>query len=52
VDAQGRLTYNLATVNTASGPALISKTFQTTASIAQSVSDVYVMMVSFRYTFQ
>jgi hypothetical protein len=52
VDAQGRLTYNLATVNTASGPALISKTFQTTASIAQSVSDVYVMMLSFRYTFQ
>ena len=52
VDAQGRLTYNLATVNTACGPALISKTFQTTAAIAQSVSDVYVMMLSFRYTFQ
>ncbi len=48
VDAQGRATYRLATVNTASGPALVSKTFQTTAGI----SDVYVMMLSFRYTFR
>ena len=48
VDAQGRALYRLATVNTASGPALISKTFQTTAG----VTDVYVMMLSFRYTFQ
>ena len=48
----GRLTYNFATLNTASGPALLSKTFQTTASIGQTVSDVYVMMLSFRYTFQ
>ncbi|MBI3492183.1 MAG: TonB-dependent receptor [Acidobacteria bacterium] len=47
-DAQGRALYRLATVNTASGPALVSKTFQTTAGI----SDVYVMMLSFRYTFQ
>ncbi|MBZ5557929.1 MAG: carboxypeptidase regulatory-like domain-containing protein, partial [Acidobacteriia bacterium] len=46
-DAQGRLTYNLQTVTTASGPSLISQTFQTTAGI----SDVYVMMLSFRYTF-
>ena len=42
-DAQGRLTYNLATI----GSSLISHTFQTTAGI----SDVYVMMLSFRYTF-
>jgi len=48
VDAQGRAQYRLATVNTASGPALISRTFQTTAG----VNDVYVMMLSFRYTFQ
>ncbi len=48
VDSQGALTYNLATVTTASGPALISNTFKTTAGI----SDVYVMMLSFRYTFQ
>lgn len=47
-DAQGRLSYRLATISTSSGPALISKTFQTTAGIA----DVYVMMLSFRYTFQ
>jgi hypothetical protein len=48
IDAQGRATYRLATVSTASGPALVSKTFQTNAGI----SDVYVMMLSFRYTFQ
>ncbi|MFN8061882.1 MAG: carboxypeptidase regulatory-like domain-containing protein [Vicinamibacterales bacterium] len=48
VDATGRPLYRLATVNTASGPALLSKTFQTTAGI----NDVYVMMLSFRYTFQ
>jgi len=46
-DAQGRLSYTLATVSTASGPALISNTFQSTATIF----DVYVMMVSFRYGF-
>ena len=51
-DAQGRLTYNFATLNTASGPALLSKTFQTTASIGTTSSDVYVIMLSFRYTFQ
>ena len=51
-DSQGRLTYNFATINTSAGPALLSKTFQTTAAIAQSASDVYVMMISFRYTFQ
>jgi Carboxypeptidase regulatory-like domain len=48
VDAQGRSTYRLATVSTSSGPALLSHTFQTNAGI----SDVYVMMLSFRYTFQ
>jgi len=47
-DSQGRLTYTMATVSTSSGPALLSKTFQTTAGI----NDVYVMMLSFRYTFQ
>jgi hypothetical protein len=43
VDSQGRLTYNL---NTSSG-ALITSPLQTQAGI----SDVYVMMLSFRYTF-
>ena len=52
VDAQGRLSYNFATLNTASGPALLSKTFQTTASIGTTSSDVYVVMLSFRYMFQ
>ncbi len=47
VDANGALTYNLATVSTASGPSLIGKTFQTTAG----TSDVYVLMLSFRYSF-
>lgn len=46
--ADGKPLYRLATVNTTSGPALVSKTFQTTAGI----NDVYVMMLSFRYTFQ
>ena len=52
VDAQGRLTYNLATLNTAAGPTLVSKTFQTTATSNSYGSDVYIMMLSFRYTFQ
>jgi hypothetical protein len=43
-DASGRLTYNLQTFN----GALITTPLQTTAGI----SDVYVMMLSFRYTFQ
>jgi hypothetical protein len=43
-DAQGRLTYNL---QTASGN-LLATARQTAAGIA----DVYVMMLSFRYTFQ
>jgi hypothetical protein len=47
VDAQGRLAYRLATVTGAGGTQLIDHTFQTTAGI----SDVYVMMLSFRYTF-
>ncbi|MCX6553221.1 MAG: TonB-dependent receptor, partial [Acidobacteria bacterium] len=47
-DANNALSYRLATVTTASGPELISKTFQRTAGS----SDVYVMMLSFRYTFQ
>jgi hypothetical protein len=44
VDAQGNLTYRLAVVNNA----LVTKSLQTNAGIA----DVYVMMLSFRYTFQ
>jgi hypothetical protein len=52
-DAQGRLSYRLATVTGASGTELISHTFQTTASLSNpSTADVYVMMLSFRYTFQ
>jgi hypothetical protein len=47
-DAQGRLTYNFATV----GGALVSKTFQTTAGLGNTSPDVYIMMLSFRYTFQ
>jgi len=52
VDPSGKLTYNFATLATSSGPVLLSKTFQTSAIIAQTASDVYVMMISFRYTFQ
>lgn len=48
VDSQGRLAYRLATVSGANGTQLIDRTFQTTAGI----SDVYVIMLSFRYTFQ
>jgi hypothetical protein len=52
-DAQGRLSYRLATVAGTSGTELIGHTFQTTASLSNpSNADVYVMMVSFRYTFQ
>jgi hypothetical protein len=47
-DATGALSYRLATVSTASGPELLSKTFLRPAGS----SDVYVMMLSFRYTFQ
>jgi hypothetical protein len=50
-DAQGRLTYNLQTAN----GNLITSPLQTTAnlsSIPSSPSDVYIMMLSFRYTFQ
>jgi carboxypeptidase family protein len=43
-DAQGRLTYNLQTLSNQ----LISTPLQTSAGI----NDVYVMMLSFRYTFQ
>jgi hypothetical protein len=52
VDATGTPLYRLATVTTAAGTALVSKTFQTTAGInATTGNDVYVMMLSFRYTF-
>jgi hypothetical protein len=43
VDAQGRLTYNLQTIN----GNLLTTPLQTAAGI----NDVYVMMLSFRYTF-
>jgi hypothetical protein len=52
VDATGAPLYRLATVTTAAGTALVSKTFQTTAGLnATTGNDVYVMMLSFRYTF-
>jgi hypothetical protein len=47
-DANGALSYRMATVSTASGPVLIPQTFQRTAN----TSDVYVLMLSFRYTFR
>jgi hypothetical protein len=46
-DANGALSYRLATISTGSGPQLISSTFQRTAGS----SDVYTLMLSFRYTF-
>ena len=51
VDANGRLSYNLQTL---SGN-LITNPLQTSANIASipsQASDVYIMMLSFRYTFQ
>jgi hypothetical protein len=47
-DANNALSYRMATVTTATGPILIPQTFQRTAS----TSDVYVLMLSFRYTFR
>ena len=47
VDAQGRLTYNLQTV---SGN-LVTSPFITSAALNTYGNDVYVMMLSFRYTF-
>jgi hypothetical protein len=50
-DATGRLTYNLQTLN----GNLITNPLQTSANIASipsQASDVYIMMLSFRYTFQ
>jgi len=50
-DANGRLSYNLQTL---SGN-LITNSLQTSANIASipsQASDVYIMMLSFRYTFQ
>ena len=50
-DANGRLTYNLQSL---SGN-LITNPLQTSANIASipsQASDVYIMMLSFRYTFQ
>jgi hypothetical protein len=43
VDAQGRLSYRMAVAN----GELVSKTFQKSAFL----SDVYSVMLSFRYTF-
>jgi len=52
--ATGRLNYRLATVVGASGTELISHTWQTTAGTgsATTAADVYLLMLSFRYTFQ
>ncbi|HEY2150464.1 MAG TPA: carboxypeptidase regulatory-like domain-containing protein [Vicinamibacterales bacterium] len=48
-DSAGRLTYNLQTVN----GNLITSPRQTSANLSTTgASDVYVMMLSFRYTFQ
>jgi len=47
-DAQGRLTYNLQTAN----GNLITSPLQASAILGQFRSDVYVIMLSFRYTFQ
>jgi Carboxypeptidase regulatory-like domain len=48
-DATGRLSYNLQTAN----GALITSPLQTSATLSTTgASDVYVMMLSFRYTFQ
>jgi hypothetical protein len=49
-DAAGRLTYNLQTL---SGNLITSplQTSATLASISGQASDVYIMMLSFRYTF-
>jgi hypothetical protein len=53
-DAQGRLTYNLATITGANGLQLIDHSFLQTAGVGSptTLPDVYVMMLSFRYTFQ
>ena len=47
-DANGALSYRMATATTATGPILIPQTFQRTANS----SDVYALMLSFRYTFR
>ena len=50
-DASGRLTYYMQTLN----GNLITNARQTSATLAStssSPSDVYIMMLSFRYTFQ
>jgi hypothetical protein len=47
IDANGQVTYRLATVGSGANAKLVSHTFQTNAAIA----DVYVMMLSFRYKF-
>jgi hypothetical protein len=43
----GALAYTLYTVSTASGPELLSQSFRRTADL----SDVYALMLTFRYTF-
>ena len=46
-DAQGRLTYNLQTAN----GNLLTTPFTTSAGLNTFGNDVYVMMLSFRYSF-
>jgi hypothetical protein len=53
-DAQGRLSYTMATFTGPNGVQLLDHSYQTTAGVGSptTLPDVYVMMVSFRYTFQ
>jgi hypothetical protein len=46
-DANGALSYRMAYITTATDRILVPQTFQRTAGS----SDVYVMMLSFRYSF-
>lgn len=50
----GKLAYTFATMSTTSGPALLDHSFVSTAQIGSGSlpSDVYMLMLSFRYTFQ
>jgi hypothetical protein len=51
VDAQGRATYRLRTVNTAAGTQLMDHSTERTATLTASSGDVYRIQFSFRYTF-
>jgi hypothetical protein len=51
VDAQGRATYRLRTVNTAAGTQLMDHSTERTATLTASSGDVYRIQFSFRYTY-